>query len=42
MRGLHSLTLAVLLALALSSLAGCSLVTLDFQPKIRPLEEETV
>jgi protease-4 len=42
MRGLHSLTFAVLLALALSSLAGCSLVTLDFQPKIRPLEEETV
>ena len=42
MRGLHSLTVAVLLALALSSLAGCSLVTLDFQPKIRPLEEETV
>ena len=42
MRGLPSLTVAVLLALALSSLAGCSLVTLDFQPKIRPLEEETV
>ena len=42
MRGPHSLTVAVLLALALSSLAGCSLVTLDFQPKIRPLEEETV
>ena len=42
MRGLHSLTLAVLLALALPSLTGCSLVTLDFQPKIRPLEEETV
>ncbi len=42
MRGLPSLTVAVLLALALPSLAGCSLVTLDFQPKIRPLEEETV
>ena len=42
MRGLHSLTLAVLLALAVPLLTGCSLVTLDFQPKIRPLEEETV
>ncbi len=42
MRGLHSPIVAVLLALALSFLAGCSLVTLDFQPKIRPLEEETV
>ena len=42
MRGLHSLIVAVLLALTVSSLAGCSLVTLDFQPKIRPLEEETV
>jgi protease-4 len=42
MRGLRSLTVAVFLALALSLLAGCSLVTLDFQPKIRPLEEETV
>jgi len=31
------------LALAgLMTLSGCSLVTLDFQPKIRPLEEETV
>jgi protease-4 len=42
MRGLHSPIVAVLLALTVSSLAGCSLVTLDFQPKIRPLEEETV
>jgi protease-4 len=33
----HALALAGLLALS-----GCSLVTLDFQPKIRPLEEETV
>jgi protease-4 len=34
-----------LAALALASLvilSGCSLVTLDFQPKIRPLEEQTV
>src|SRR5260370_40059114 len=31
--------LAVLLALAL---AGCSLITLDFTPRIRPLEEQTV
>jgi protease-4 len=37
MRRFHALTLAGLLALS-----GCSLVTLDFQPKIRPLEEETV
>jgi protease-4 len=42
MRRLPSLTVAMLLALAVSSLAGCSLVTLDFQPKIRPLEEKTV
>jgi protease-4 len=42
MRGLHSLTLAVLLALAVPPLTGCSLITLDFQPKIRPLQEETV
>jgi protease-4 len=27
---------------ALLTLSGCSLVTLDFQPKIRPLQEETV
>lgn len=37
MRRAHALALAGLLALA-----GCSLITLDFQPKIRPLEEETV
>jgi len=37
MRRAHALALAGLLALS-----GCSLVTLDFQPKIRPLEEETV
>jgi protease-4 len=37
MRRLRTLTLAGLLALS-----GCSLVTLDFQPKIRPLEEKTV
>jgi protease IV len=37
MRRLHALSLAALLALS-----GCSLVTLDFQPKIKPLEEETV
>jgi protease-4 len=37
MRRAHALVLAGLLALS-----GCSLVTLDFQPKIRPLEEETV
>jgi len=30
------------LALAVCALAGCSLITLDLQPKIRPLEEETV
>jgi protease-4 len=35
-------SLAVLLALLAGSFSGCSLVTLDFQPKIRPLEEETV
>jgi len=33
----------VVLALAsLIALSGCSLVTLDFQPRIRPLQEETV
>lgn len=37
MRRAHALALAGLLALS-----GCSLITLDFQPKIRPLEEETV
>jgi protease-4 len=37
MRHLAPLALAGLVALS-----GCSLVTLDFQPKIRPLEEETV
>ncbi|MGH7374163.1 MAG: signal peptide peptidase SppA [Candidatus Rokuibacteriota bacterium] len=37
MRRAHALVLAGLLALS-----GCSLITLDFQPKIRPLEEETV
>jgi protease-4 len=37
MRRLAPLALAGLVALS-----GCSLVTLDFQPKIRPLEEETV
>jgi protease-4 len=42
MRRLPPLALAGLLALALPSLGGCSLVTLDFQPKIRPLQEETV
>ncbi len=31
-----------LLLLVLLVLAGCSLLTIDFQPKIRPLEEETV
>jgi protease-4 len=37
MRRAHVLALAGLLAMS-----GCSLITLDFQPKIRPLEEETV
>lgn len=37
MRRLPVLALAALLALS-----GCSLVTLDFQPKIKPLEEQTV
>ncbi|HKW95733.1 MAG TPA: signal peptide peptidase SppA [Methylomirabilota bacterium] len=37
MRRFHALSLAALLALS-----GCSLVTLDFQPKIKPLEEKTV
>jgi protease-4 len=39
MRRLPSLAVASIFALALS---GCSLLTVDFQPKIRPLEEETV
>ena len=39
MRRLTSLSVASLLALVL---AGCSLLTVDFQPKIRPLEEKTV
>jgi protease-4 len=34
--------LAVLVLASFVALSGCSLVTLDFQPKIRPLEEETV
>ena len=34
--------LAALALVSLLSLSGCSLITLDFQPKIRPLEEETV
>ena len=42
MRRLPLLTVAPLFALVLSALAGCSLLTVDFQPKIRPLEEETV
>ena len=37
MRRLTALALAALFALS-----GCSLVTLDFQPRIRPLEEKTV
>lgn len=37
MRRLVSLALAGLFALS-----GCSLLTIDFQPKIRPLKEETV
>lgn len=39
MRRLTSLSVASLFALVL---AGCSLLTVDFQPKIRPLEEKTV
>ena len=39
MRRLTSLAVASLFALVL---AGCSLLTVDFQPKIRPLEEKTV
>jgi protease-4 len=34
--------LSVLALASLLCLSGCSLITLDFQPKIRPLEEETV
>lgn len=36
------LRLAALALASLVALSGCSLVTLDLQPKIRPLEEETV
>jgi len=42
MRRLERLALALLVALVLPFPGGCSLVTLDFQPKIRALEEETV
>ena len=42
MRRLRSLAVASLFAVLLPALAGCSLLTVDFQPKIRPLEEETV
>jgi len=34
--------LAAFALVGLITLSGCSLVTLDFQPKIRPLQEETV
>jgi len=34
--------LAALALVSLIALSGCSLVTLDFQPRIRPLQEETV
>lgn len=34
--------LTVLALAALFALSGCSLITLDFQPRIRPLEEKTV
>ncbi|HUP38332.1 MAG TPA: signal peptide peptidase SppA [Candidatus Limnocylindria bacterium] len=34
--------LAALALAGLVALSGCSLVTLDFQPRIRPLEEQTV
>jgi len=37
MRRLRPLALALVVALS-----GCSLITLDFQPKIRPLQEKTV
>ena len=37
MRRLSALTLAVTIVLT-----GCSLVTVDFQPRIRPLEEQTI
>jgi protease-4 len=37
MRHVPALALAATIALA-----GCSLVTVDFQPRIRPLEEETI
>jgi len=33
---------ALAVVVALVALSGCSLVTLDFQPRIRPLEEKTV
>jgi protease-4 len=36
------LRLAALALAGLVGLSGCSLVTLDFQPKIRPLEEQAV
>ena len=36
------LRLAMLAVAGLVALSGCSLVTLDFQPRIRPLQEETV
>jgi protease IV len=36
------LRLVTLALTALVALSGCSLVTLDFQPRIRPLEEQTV
>lgn len=42
MRRLPSPAVASLLLLVLPVLAGCTLLTVDFQPKIRPLEEETV
>ena len=34
--------LAALAFAGLVALSGCSLVTLDLQPRIRPLEEKTV
>jgi protease-4 len=34
--------LAALALASLVALSGCSLVTVDFQPRIRPLEEQTV
>jgi protease-4 len=36
------LRLAALALASLVALSGCSLVTVDFQPRIRPLEEQTV